>query len=137
MGVMSKSKEKNIWNIGNETESSALLLYFFSVAICSAKNLSKLFNENDEFKLADNSIFDMKVDCEKKTIYYFINKKQCPYYISDISSFSFPLVFGFSSCALPIIEVISIYKSNKSDSCFNSSLKCEAIKWVSIFFNFI
>jgi hypothetical protein len=64
---------------------------------------------------------------EKKVIFYFINKKQCPYYISDISSF--PLLFGISAIqSNAILEVLSVKKIVKSSS--DPSVPCKAMKWI-------
>jgi hypothetical protein len=127
VGAISKSKENMIWNIGFQSESSSLVLPTDNVVcIWSCNKCSETFNKNNEFGLEDNSTVDVEVDCEKKTIYYFINKKQSPYYISDISSSSFPLLFGFSSDESPIIEVLSIHKLNRSNSYVNSSVECKA-----------
>jgi hypothetical protein len=103
-------------------------------SIYSSNKFSEYFNKNNEFELGNNSVIDMEVDCEKKTIYYFINKKQCPYYVSDISSSSFPLLFGFSSFNSPIIEVLSVQKLNKLNSLVNSSVECKALSWVFVYF---
>jgi hypothetical protein len=82
-----------------------------SAQICSGGHDSKLFNKNNEFEYEDTSVVDIEIYCEKKTIHFFINKKQCPYYISSISSSSFPLLFAFSSryCST-IIQIISLFK---------------------------
>jgi hypothetical protein len=133
--LISKSKENKVWDIGFESQSSALFLDGdFSALLRSGKNFSDYFNRNDEFKYNYNSIVDVEVDCEKKTIYFFIYKKQCPYYVSDICSSSFPVLFGFSSYSSPIIEVFSLSKILPSSSYIKSSLKCEEVKWVLILF---
>jgi hypothetical protein len=63
---------------------------------------------------------------EKKVIFYFINKKQCPYYISDVCSS--PLLFGISGYnSSTILEVLSIKKMMKSSA--NTFVRCEAMKW--------
>jgi hypothetical protein len=63
---------------------------------------------------------------EKKVIYYFINKKQCPYYISDVSSS--PLLFGIRAFqSNSILEVLSVKKMVKSSS--DPSVRCKAMKW--------
>jgi hypothetical protein len=134
VGVISKSKENIVWRIGFESESSSLDLYFDNnVQIWSSNKDSEYFNKNNEFELEDNSTVDVEVDCEKKAIYYFINKKQCPAYVSDISSSSFPLLFGFASDESPIIEVLSVQKLNKLYSLVNSSVACEPMKWVFMY----
>jgi hypothetical protein len=87
---------------------------------------SEYFNKNNEYNVGDNTVVEVEVDMEKKVIFYFINKKQCPYYICDV--FSFPLLFGIraynSNC---ILEVLSIKKIVKSSS--DRSVPCETIKW--------
>jgi hypothetical protein len=134
MGIICKSKKNKVWKIGDELQSTALILYpYVCVLILCSGNYSEKFNKNNEFKLEDNSVVDVEVDCEKKTIYFFINKNQSPYYISDISSSSFPLLFGFSSRFAPIIEIISLFKILPSSSFINPSLECKEIKWVLIF----
>jgi hypothetical protein len=63
---------------------------------------------------------------DKKVILYSINKKRCPYYISDVSSS--PLLFGISGYkSKAILEVLSVKKMVKSSS--DPSVPCEAIKW--------
>jgi hypothetical protein len=134
VGVISKSKENMVYDIGYESESSSLYLHPSDiVCILSSFKVSEFFNKNKEFELEDNSTVEVEVDCERKTIYYFINKKQCPFYVSDISSSSFPLLFGFRSCDSPIIEIISIHKLNRNNSYINSSVKCKAMSWVFYF----
>jgi hypothetical protein len=56
---------------------------------------SSNFNENNEFNVGDRSFVNVEVDLQKKRIYYFINKKQCPYYSNSVSSS--PLLFGISA----------------------------------------
>jgi hypothetical protein len=138
--LISKSKENKVYNIGFEIQSTTLFLHYdYSARIYSANNYSEEFNENNEFEYENNSIVDVEVDCEKKTIYFFINKKQCPYYVSDISSSSFPLLFGFRSCNSPIVEIISLFKILPSSLYTNSSFKCKPVKWVLFiyFFNYL
>jgi hypothetical protein len=94
--------------------------------IRSGYNWSENFNENNEYNVGDNTVVEVEVDMEKKVIFYFINKKQCPYYISGVSSS--PLLFGI--CAWfsnSILEVLSIKKIVKSSS--DPSVPCEAMKW--------
>jgi hypothetical protein len=63
---------------------------------------------------------------EKKIIFYFINKKQCPYYISNVSCFH--LLFGISAHhSNSILEVLSVKKIVKLSS--DPSVRCEAMKW--------
>jgi hypothetical protein len=71
-------------------------------------------------------MIEVEVDMEKKMIFYFINSKQCPYYISDVSSS--PLLFGISADdSNAILEVLSVKKMVKSSA--DSSVPCEAMKW--------
>jgi hypothetical protein len=89
-------------------------------------NWSENFNENNEYNVGDNSVVEIEADMEKKVIFYFINKKQCPYYISDVSSSL--LLFGINArwpnC---ILEVLSIKKIVKSSS--DPSVRCKTMKW--------
>jgi hypothetical protein len=134
VGLISKSKENKIWNIGNTLQSSSLYLGVdCTVFICSGENCSQTFNKNNELQYRNNSIVDIEVGCEKKTIFFFINKKQCPYYISEISSSSFPLLFGFRSWKSPVIEIVSLFKILPPSSYISPSSECEEIKWVLIF----
>jgi hypothetical protein len=135
--LISKSKLNKIWWIGNESQSSSLILCDnCSAQIGSGRYWSKFFNENNEYELGNNSDVDIEVDCEKRTTYFFINKKQCPYYISDIYISSIPLLFGFSSYFFPVVEVISLFKILPSSSYVNCSVQSEPVKWVS-FIQFI
>jgi hypothetical protein len=63
--------------------------------ICSGDKRSGNFNRNNEYNVGDNTLVEVEVDIKKKEIFYFINKKQCPYYICDV--FSSPLLFGISA----------------------------------------
>jgi hypothetical protein len=94
--------------------------------IFSGGNWSENFNWNKEYNVGDNTVVEVEVDMKKKVIFYFINKKQCPYYICDVSCF--PLLFGIralgSNC---ILEILSIKKIVKSSS--DPSIPCETIKW--------
>jgi hypothetical protein len=84
---------------------SALILILDSSAlrICNVDDIqigsgwewSSKFNTNNEYKFGDNSIVDVEVNMNKKTIHYFINNNLCPYYHSDISSS--PLLFGINA----------------------------------------
>jgi hypothetical protein len=95
--------------------------------IVSGDNWSKNFNKNNEYNIGDNTIIEVEVDIEKKVIFYFINKKQCPYYISDVSSSL--LLFGINAgVSKAILEVLSVKKIVKSSS--DPSVPCEAAKWV-------
>jgi hypothetical protein len=104
-------------------------LYFYGsdyAVIRSGGNWSGNFNLNNEYNVGDNTVVEVEADVEKKVIFYFINKKQCPYYISDISSS--PLLFGISAgYSNSILEVLSIKKIVKSSS--DPSVRCEDMKW--------
>jgi hypothetical protein len=94
--------------------------------IVSGENGSDNFNKNNKYNVGDNTVVEIEVDMEKKVIFYFINKKECPYYISDVSSS--PLLFGISAFqSNSILEVLSIKKIVKSSS--DPSVPCEAMKW--------
>jgi hypothetical protein len=131
LGVISKLKENKVWNIGNEPGLlfNSICLYLFrsnNAGIGSGNNWSKNFNENNEYNVGDNTVVEVDVDMEKKVIFYFINKKQCPYYISDV--YSSPLLFGMGAIqSNSILAVLSIKKMAKSSA--DSSVPCEAIKW--------
>jgi hypothetical protein len=117
------------------SDSSAIRIYKVDdIYIGSGWKCSPKFNKNNEYKFGDNSIVDVEVDMNKKTIHYFINNNLCPYYHSNISSS--PLLFGINGFnSKGIIEVTSINKMKKSS--INSSAKCKAIKWIKVlFFNF-
>jgi hypothetical protein len=95
--------------------------------IRSGGKWSKNFNKNKEYDVGDNTEVEVEVDMKMKVIFYFINKKQCPYYISDVSCS--PLLFGISAFqSNAILEVLSVKKIVKSSS--DPSVFCEAIKWV-------
>jgi hypothetical protein len=143
-GTIFKSKENRVWNIGSENgfflfiflilllDSSALRIYSVdSVCICSGNVWSSKFNRNNEYKFGDNSIVDVEIDMNKKTIHYFINNNLCPYYHSDISSS--PLLFGISGYdSNGIIEIISVKKTRRSS--VNPCAKCEGMKWIKVLF---
>jgi hypothetical protein len=94
--------------------------------IYSGDKRSGNFNENKEYNVGDNTVVEVEVDMEKKVIFYFINKKQCPYYICDVSSS--PLLFGISAVhSNTILEILSVKKIVKSST--DPSVPCEAIKW--------
>jgi hypothetical protein len=94
--------------------------------IASGGNWSEFFNGNNEYNVGENTVVEVEADMEKKVIFYFINKKQCPYYISDVSSS--PLLFGISAFdSKAILEVLSVKKMVKSSS--DPSVPCDAIKW--------
>jgi hypothetical protein len=96
------------------------------------------FNKNSEFDILynrktdvlvndDNGKIDVLVNMNKRVIYYFINGKQCPYYINNVSSSS-SLLFGISAYdSSSIIEVLSIIKMK--ESYVNPSLECKALEW--------
>jgi hypothetical protein len=108
-------------------DSSCLGLSGSNIAqIGCGYNWSGNFNKNNEYDVGDNTVVEVEVDMEKKVIFYFINKKQCPYYISYVSSS--PLLFGISAIwSNCILEVLSIKKIVKSSS--DPSVRCEAMKW--------
>jgi hypothetical protein len=94
--------------------------------IGSGGKWSENFNKNNEYNVGDNTVVEVEVDMEKKVIFYFINKKQCPYFFSDVSSS--PLLFGISAWASnAILEILSVKKMVKSSA--DLSLPCDAIKW--------
>jgi hypothetical protein len=98
----------------------------FYAEIAFGGNWSEKFNKNNEYNVGDNTVVEIEVDMEKKVIFYFINKKQCPYYISDVSSF--PLLFGIRAYdSNAILEVLLVKKMVKSSS--DPSVLCEAKKW--------
>jgi hypothetical protein len=79
-----------------------------------------------EYDLGDNTEVEIEVDMEKKGIFYFINKMQCPYYICGVSSSS--LLFGISAdYSNAVLKVLSVKKMEKSSA--HPSLKCDGIKW--------
>jgi hypothetical protein len=84
-------------------------LYLFGsdyARIISDNNWSENFNWYNKYNVGDNTEIEIEADMEKKMIFYFINKKQCPYYICDSSS---PLLFGIgaigSNCMLEVLSV--------------------------------
>jgi hypothetical protein len=113
-------------------DSSALRLWNVDdIKIGSGWEWSSEFNRNNEYKLGDNSIVDVEVDMNKKTIHYFINNNLCPYYHSDISSS--PFLFGISGVnSKGIIEIICVKKTKTSS--VNPSSKCEGMKWIKVLF---
>jgi hypothetical protein len=108
-------------------DSSCLFLYCSDWAqIGCGYNWSGNFNRNKEYYVGDNTEVEVEIDMEKKVIFYFINKKQCPYYISDVSSS--PLLFGISAYySNAILEVFSVKKIVKSSS--DPYVRCKAMKW--------
>jgi hypothetical protein len=117
----------SFFKIYSITDSSALQIHKDNdIYIDSAGNWSSSFNENNEYNFGNNSIVDVEVDMNKKTIHYFINTKLCPYFHSYISSS--PLVFGISAKkSHAIIKVLCVKKMRKS--FVNFSGKCKAMKW--------
>jgi hypothetical protein len=94
--------------------------------IRSDGNWSKNFSRNNEYNVGDNTEIEVEADMEKKVIFYFINGKQCLYYICDVSCF--PLLFGINACySNSILEILSIKKIVKSSS--DLSVKSKTIKW--------
>jgi hypothetical protein len=97
--------------------------------IASGGNWSVNFSSHNKYNVGDNTVVEVELDMKKKVIFYFINKKQCPYYISDVSAS--PLLFGirarWSNC---ILEVLSVKKIVRSSS--DPSVPCEAIKWENV-----
>jgi hypothetical protein len=150
-GTITKSKEYRVCDIGWEKsfslfvylsililllDSSALQIYKVDdIQIGSGWKWSAVFNRNNEYKFGDNSIVDVEVDMNKRTIHYFINNNLCPYYHSDISSS--PLLFGISGFSSNgIIEIISLKKLKKSSVDPSTSTECEGMKWVKVLFFF-
>jgi hypothetical protein len=115
-------------------DSSALDIWKVDdIEIGSGDGWSQVFNTNNEYKFGDNSIVDVEVDMNKKTIHYFINNNLCPYYHSDISSS--PLVFGISGYnSKGIIEIICVKKTRRSS--INPYFKCKGMKWERVLFFF-
>jgi hypothetical protein len=112
-------------------DSSCLHLIEFDWARIYCGSFSENFNKNNEFKVENNTIIDVEVNMKNRTIYYFINNKQCPFYVNNISSSC--LLFGISAYySSSIIEIISIKKHQKSS--FDSSAKCEAIEWNRVYY---
>jgi hypothetical protein len=73
-----KQKENKVCYIGFVSQSSALYLadYDNAAEISFCGNWSINFNTDNKNKNGDNSVVDVEVDFEKKTIYYFINNDQ-------------------------------------------------------------
>jgi hypothetical protein len=128
-------KEHLVWKIGAQPlffhfdlDSSSLGFNGSKYVQIGSGNYSWTpnFNSNNEFNVGNNSVVEIEVDMEKKVIYYFINNKQCPYYISDVSSS--PLLFGISALnSNAILEVLSVKKMRKSS--VDPSVPCKAMKW--------
>jgi hypothetical protein len=94
--------------------------------IISGGKWTENFNKNNEYNVGDNAVVEVEVDMKKKVIFYFINGKQCPYYICDVSCF--PLLFGINAInSNSILEILSIKKIVKSSS--DPSVRCETMKW--------
>jgi hypothetical protein len=76
---------------------------------------------------------EVEVDVNNKSIYSFINRKQCPYYISDIPSSSFPLLFAIREFhTSSIVEVSSLQVPIKPS--YDFSVNCEKIVWEKFFY---
>jgi hypothetical protein len=94
--------------------------------ISGSNNWSKNFNENNEYKVGDNTVIEIEVDMKKKMIFYFINNKQCGYYVSDVSSSL--LLFGISGIwSKAVLEVLSVKKMMKSSA--DPSIPYKVMKW--------
>jgi hypothetical protein len=97
--------------------------------ICSGKNSSNFFNKSNEYNISENSIINVEIDANKKTVFFFINYIQCPYYISNIPDWSLPLLFGICGYQVvhSVIEIISIKKLLRSTA--SNSVECVKIDW--------
>jgi hypothetical protein len=87
---------------------------------------SNNFNENNEYGIWINASVDVEVDMDKRTMYYFINNEQCPFYVNNV--FSSPLLFGISTFnSNSIIEVACVKKLKNSS--IDPSVNCRSMKW--------
>jgi hypothetical protein len=108
-------------------DSSCLELWNSDLAyIYCGKSHSANFNKKIEFIVENNTIIDVEVNMNDKTIYYFINNKQCPFYVNNISSSC--LLFNIGALdSSSILEVISVKKLVVSS--VDSSVECEPREW--------
>jgi hypothetical protein len=66
----------------------------------------------EQFPFIENSVVELELNMNEKTLYFFLNNKQIPYFICNVSSS--PLSFGISGCwTNSNIEIISLLKLHK------------------------
>jgi hypothetical protein len=92
------------------------LLWFF---------FSPILNK-EQFPFVKNSVVELELNMNEKTLYFFLNNKQIPYFIYNISSS--PLSFGISGLNTnSSIEIISLLKLHKPT--INNNIPSEKIEW--------
>jgi hypothetical protein len=112
--------------------SCGLNIFSNYAIICKKYNHSCKFNQNNEYDVCDNTIIDVEVNTEIKSIFFIINRRVCPFYISNIYSCSFPLVFGISGLfTSSVVEVLYVYQLFRSSISIN-----RFFFWFVLFFFF-
>jgi hypothetical protein len=80
----------------------------------------------EEFPFVENSIVELELNMNEKTLYFFLNNKQIPYFIYN--TYSSPLSFGISGeYTNSNIEIISLLKLHKPTT--NNNVRSVKLEW--------
>jgi hypothetical protein len=80
----------------------------------------------EQFPFAENSVVELELNMNEKTLYFFLNNKQIPYFIYNI--LSSPLSFAISGqYTKSSIEIISLLKLHKPT--INYNIPSEKYEW--------
>jgi hypothetical protein len=80
----------------------------------------------EQFPFFENSVVELELNINEKTLYFFLNNKQIPYFIYNISSS--PLSFGITGrWTNSSIEIISLLKLHKPT--INNNISFKKIEW--------
>jgi hypothetical protein len=104
-------------------ESASFYLYSGGSCICYGGSNSSDLGKPDSF--GENSVIELELNMMNKTLHFFLNKKQLPYVIENITSS--PLCFGISSCYKINIEIISLLKLNEPTT--DNNITCSKFEW--------
>jgi hypothetical protein len=99
-----------------------------SVQILSGNTKSLIFYIDSSYKIPDNMIIEIEINPKNSSIFFFLNHRQCSYYICNICWSSYPLLFGISGCNTTSAVIInSVQKLVKPIS--NTFFECRKIEW--------
>jgi hypothetical protein len=80
----------------------------------------------EQFHFVENCVVELELNVNEKTLYFFLNNKQIPYFIYNISSS--PLSFGISGYKTnSSIEIISFLKLHKPT--INNNIPSQKFEW--------
>lgn len=125
VGIISKSEIRNFQNNYLENRGNACsVLVYYSNSYDSRIYCGSSYVVSDLPYYPSGTIISLEVDMSKKGVFFFVDKKQLPYYVRNVPEV---VVFALSGYNTISYEIKSFQKL--SNPSINPSLKCTEFDW--------